>query len=359
MKKQTIFISFSLGFTSVSDYFLELASSLSKTYHIVVFSDKILPEGLEVASEIEIKYWPSKRPTKYADFKFLRSAIKEHRPVLTISIFGSVNIFLLAGFVSGVKNRVAWCRTLSTQFPQKRLNVLRKSLIYKLSTKIISNSNATKQDLIKVFGVHSDKIEVLPNSVKNYLHILPLVEFNKNKIVYAGRLHPSKGIDILIRAVSLLKKEGFHYNLDIIGTGEEEKTLKQLIKELRLEKEIAFLGSKSKKEVLIAFHNSYCVVVPSHSEAFGFTVIEAMSVKTCVLGANNTGIKETILDNESGLLFETGNSKDLALKLKFIFQQNEERNKIAENGYNRFMNKYETSYAVTRDYNFFKSLINE
>src|SRR5690554_4177878 len=120
MKKGVVFISFSLGETSVSDYFLELTLELSKTYKVVVFSDGQLPEGLVIPSEIEIKYWPSKRPTKYRDFKFLMHAIKEYKPQLTISIFGSVNIFLLAGFLSGVKNRVAWIRTLTTQFPQKK-----------------------------------------------------------------------------------------------------------------------------------------------------------------------------------------------------------------------------------------------
>lgn len=359
MKKQTIFISFSLGFTSVSDYFLELASSLSKTYHIVVFSDKTLPEGLEVLSEIEIKYWPSKRPTKFADFKFLRNAINDYRPILTISNFGSVNIFLLAGFVSSIKNRVAWCHTLSTQFPQKKFNVFRKKLVYKFATKIVSNSNATKMDLNKVFGVPIVKIEVLPNSVKNFLHTLPLVKLDNNKITYVGRLHPSKGIDVLISAVSLLKKEGLYFNLDIIGSGSEKSNLELLINQLEIEKQVKFLGTKSKKDVLTAFQNSYCVVVPSYSEAFGFTVIEAMSVKTCVIGANNTGIKEIIVNNYSGLLFETGDSEDLALKLKFLFQNSDERDRMAYGGFTRFINKYETSYAVDRDVLFFKSLLNE
>jgi len=118
------------------------------------------------------------------------------------------------------------------------------------------------------------------------------------------------------------------------------------------------LGGKTKQEVLTAFKSSYCAVIPSNSEAFGFTVIEAMSVGTCVIGANNTGIKETIIHNETGLLFETGNSSDLANKLESIFYNVELRNKLSQNGFERFLNLYETNYAVNRDFLLKKNTMN-
>lgn len=359
MKKDYVFLSFSLGHSSVSDHFSELSQKLLTNYNVIIFSDKPKPDDLIISNEINIKYWPSKRPTKFKDAYFLYKEIKKYSPVLTISLFGSVNLFILVSFLCGVKHRVAWIRTLSTQFPQKRINIFRKSLVYKLATNIITNSNATKEDTIQVFKVKDSKITVLPNSVKNYNDLLGNIPIDKSKIVYVGRLHYSKGIDILIRAFSELINQNFDVHLDIIGNGSEKDNLLELTSKLNLSERVHFLGGKTKVEVLQAFKSCYCSVVSSRSEAFGFTVIEAMSVGTCVIGANNTGIKEIIIDNETGLLFETDNYLDLALKIKSILVDEGFRNKYALEGFKHFMNNFENTYAINRDLTFFQTLIKD
>src|SRR3954451_2750986 len=98
MKRHTVFISFSLGNSSVSDYFVDLAIRLSALFKIIIFSDSPKPENLVLPDDIEVKYWPSKRPTKFKDGYFLYKNIKKYKPILTISIFGSVNIFMLTGW---------------------------------------------------------------------------------------------------------------------------------------------------------------------------------------------------------------------------------------------------------------------
>jgi glycosyltransferase involved in cell wall biosynthesis len=357
MLKPTIFMSFSLGNTSVSDYFVDLAVKLDTSYKVVLFSDRPKPENIVLPESIEVKYWPSKRPTKFKDGYFLFTNTKKYKPVLTISVFGSVNIFLVTGWICNIPNRVAWVRTLSTQFPQKRMNILRKSFVYKLATQIITNSEATKQDVVDNFRVLPSKIKVLPNSVKDYNNTLEDVVVVRNKIVYVGRLHPSKGVDVLIQAVSILLKKGHNIHLDIIGNGLFQEKLFEQVEQLGIKDYVCFLGGKMKEEVLTAFKKAYCAVIPSYSEAFGFTVIEAMSVGTCVIGANNTGIKEIIVPEQTGLLFETGNALDLATKLELVFNNFEMRNELSQNGFERFLNRYETNYAVNRDFLFFNNLL--
>nr|WP_317631510.1 glycosyltransferase [uncultured Flavobacterium sp.] len=356
MKSNSIFLSFSLGNTSVSDYFVSLSHEFSKEYDVVIFSDKLKPEHITFPPNIQVLYWPSKRPTKLKDGIFLYNLIKQYKPKMTISIFGSVNIFILVGFLCGVKNRIAWIRTLSTQFPSQKINQIRKSIIYKFSTQLIANSYATKQDVINVFNVNENKIKVLYNSVKKY--DIQEVEFDKNKITYVGRLHKSKGVDTLIKAFNILLNEYPNIHLDIIGSGPENEYLQNLVNSLKIENKVNFLGVKNKKEVLLSFKESYCAVVPSTSEAFGFTVIEAMSMKTCVIGANNTGVKEIIEDKQSGLLFKTSDEIDLAAKMESIFQNQNLRNQLAINGYNRFLNNFEVDMAIKRDTIFFNNLFN-
>lgn len=353
----TCFLSFNLMKTSVADYFITLSNELAKNHKVVVIASKIRDTNIKLNENIIVLKWPSKRPTSLKDFWFLAEQVKKYKPILMISLFGSVNLFLIVGWIFGIKNRVAWIRTLSSQYPQTRYKVFRKRTIYKLGTHFITNSIATKIDAIDYFQVAESKITVLPNSVKDYSKSLKELGTDTSKILYVGRLHPSKGIDVLIRAFAQVTETFPQLHLDILGHGHILNDLVMLAKLLGISDKVSFLGEKNKETVLRAYKTSYCTVVPSHSEAFGFTVIEAMSASTCVIGANNTGIKEIIIDKDTGLLFETGNAEDLALKIEFLLGDIDYRNKLSNKGYERFIRCYENNYAIKRDINFFNKLL--
>lgn len=356
--KKAVFLSYSLGNSSISDYYTALANNFDKDYTVVVFSDKKIEKLEQISENIIVKYWPSKRPVKIADAIFLYKNIKEYRPIMTISVFGSVSLFLIVGFLCRVNIRIAWISTLSTQFRQKKKLVFRKSLIYKLATNIVTNSIATKLDAVKTYQVAEDKVRVLPNSVKDYY---ANIEIDKNTelkmITYVGRLHKSKGVEVLIRAFYEVHFQFSNIRLVIIGGGEEEGFLKKLVVELNINEFVFFKGNQSKVTVLENFKRAFLTVVPSVSEAFGFTVIEAMSMKSLVIGANNTGIKEIIQDNVTGLLFETNNVKNLVEKIIEVLENPEKRDSLALNGFNHFQKNYETRIAIERDRAFFNSLI--
>ncbi len=348
------FISYNLMNNSTADYFIALSNKLSEENKVVVITSKIRKTNIKLNENITILKWPTKRLTTWKGFRFLYKTIRQYKPDTMISMFSFVNLFLIVGWLLRVNIRVAWIRTLSSQYAQKRYKVCRKSLVYGLSTDIITNSNATKNDVITFFRIPESKITVLPNSVKDYSHSLQKIITSTESLLYVGRLHPSKGVDILLHSFSKLLERFPNLNLVIIGQGNILNDLVKLTESLDISKNVFFLGEKDKESVLKAYKMSYCTVIPSYSEAFGFTVIEAMSTSTCVIGANNTGIKEIIKHEETGLLFETGNSVDLALQLGRIFEDEKFRNKLASNGYQRFLNYFENTYAINRDIKFFK-----
>jgi len=341
---------------STADYFITLSNRLSEHGKVVIVTSKIRKTNVALDTSIIVLKWPTKRPSTWKGFWFLCKLVREYKPDIMISMFSFVNLFLIVGWLYRIKIRVAWIRTLSSQYAQKRYKVVRKSFVYSLATDIITNSKATKNDVINFFNIPEPKVSVLPNSVKDYSESLQLhkLKTNTESLLYVGRLHPSKGVDILIHSFSKLLKNFPNLHLSIIGSGPMLNELVGLTASLGLSKDISFLGQKDKICILEAYKMSFCTVIPSHSEAFGFTVIEAMSVGTCVVGANNTGIKEIIIHEETGLLFETGNSDDLTLQLGRILDDKDLRNNLARNGYQRFFNKYENTYAINRDSEFFK-----
>lgn len=113
-----------------------------------------------------------------------------------------------------------------------------------------------------------------------------------------GRLAAAKRIDLAIEACIDL-----NIPLKIVGTGREERSLKKL-KNLRdLHGVVEFLGNVNDKELSSLYINSRAVIFPAVEEDFGIVPVEAMSFGKPVIGYNSGGVKETVIDGATGVLF--------------------------------------------------------
>lgn len=334
---KTIFIGMTINDGSVTEFFLNLANRLSKKYQVVIIADKIETQPVAVNPSIRVFQWPSERPTKFRDFIFLAKLIKKYRPTLMLSMFSSVNIFLVAGFIFRIKHRIAWARTISSAFILKSSLAKRKSLVYKLASRVFANSVSTKNDLIETFNVPSNKITVIPNAVRK-------PEFqtsvDDNLITFVGRMHPSKGIDTLLKAMPNVVTKFPKIRLQIIGGGDQQPFV-ELAEKLQVSNNVVFRGRQTKDVLLRELSRSYFSLVPSVVEAFGFVIIESFSVCTPVIGSNSSGIAEVIRHGQDGFLFETGNSDDLAEKMLHLLADKELRDKFGQNCHCRFAEEYE------------------
>lgn len=355
--KKNIFIAFTLQQSAVSDFYLRLAIKLKNDFNVFIFSPKTDFALQNQTLGITINFWPSSRPTKFKDFIFLSKWILKCRPSIMISAFGAVNLFTLLGFMFLIKNRIAWVHTLSTQIKSKKFYDKRKSWVYKACSLIVANSNATKHDLITNFSVNQKKIRIVYNATLD-----PLFEpydLDTRTIVFAGRIDPSKGVGILIKALGIVVKKYPEVKLKIVGAylkGEVIKKYVKMVQELRLENNVTFIGWKSKKELLEIFGSSWFTVVPSLAEAFGYVVIESFSVKTPVIGSNTGGISEIIRDGKDGLLFSTGNYNDLANKIEMLLADSSLRDKLSKSCYQRFLDIFELDKASSNFANFLHQL---
>ena len=346
---KTIFLSFSIADSSVSDYFIELSNRLSKEFEVIIITDHQDKDVLHISPEIKIFKWPSRRPTKWKDFIFLKEKVRQFKPEMMISIFGAVNLFLLTGFLLRIKHRIAWIRTISSQFPGSKSLHLRKKYVYKLATKIFANSKATKLDLVEKFGVQDTKVEVIYNAVKK--PVVGTTKVNRQKIIYVGRMHASKGVRTLIEAMHLVLIEFPDIKLSIIGgdlEGKEIENLRNRAEELEISESIFFTGNHSKQRVLEEFSEAYLTVVPSIVEAFGFVVIESFSVKTPVIGSKTSGIAEIIRDGKDGFLFEPENSQDLASKIIKMLKDARLRDVMSESCHKHFLEEFEVEKSTRK-----------
>ncbi|MDO8658870.1 MAG: glycosyltransferase family 4 protein [Candidatus Levybacteria bacterium] len=164
------------------------------------------------------------------------------------------------------------------------------------------------------------------------INLTTCVEIEKNYIVSLRRLIPSKGIDVLIKAFKDIVKEYPQVKLIIAGDGSEEANLKFLVKNLELEDKIKFIGTVSMERCISLLKGALCTVVPSLSEGGGLVNVEAQAASCPVVASRVGGIPEYVEDTVSGLLFEAGNYKDLAEKLRKILSNDSLKNKLIKGG---------------------------
>ncbi|OGH72777.1 MAG: hypothetical protein A2921_01480 [Candidatus Magasanikbacteria bacterium RIFCSPLOWO2_01_FULL_43_20b] len=154
-----------------------------------------------------------------------------------------------------------------------------------------------------------------------------------------ANLYLTKGLDILIEAVNLLKRDpsahppagGFSRNDDVkfvvIGEGKERGRLENLIKKYKLENTVFLIGAlDDAAQYLPAFD---LFILPSRKEGLPYTLLEAMARGTPIIATNIGGVPSLINDGESGLLVESENSQQLADAILWAINNREETKKRA------------------------------
>ena len=198
-------------------------------------------------------------------------------------------------------------------------SVIYNTFIRRLTLYIAKNVDkliCVNEDYIPIFekwGIDSDKLIHIPNGVDTEKFSPGKSEikkrFKNNKIVlYFGRLHYQKNVDLLIRSFELIKKNVDNIKLIIIGTGTDFDKLKKMSSK---DDDIIMTGFVSDDELIDYMRAADVVVFPSRGENASFTIMEAMACKLPVI-SSDTGNARKILSDGRGLVFDNYTEKDLA-----------------------------------------------
>ena len=160
-------------------------------------------------------------------------------------------------------------------------------------------------------------------------HLMPDVARDKT-LIFVGRLVSDKGVDLLLRALEILKRDGVSTALTIVGTGPEEGNLRKLAAELALEAQVTFVGQKSGADLARLLNQHLVLVVPSRwAEPFGIVALEGIACGCVIIGSQDGGLKEAI--GGHGLTFENGNVTQLAAQLKRLINEPGTRTTLLRN----------------------------
>ncbi|MFA6918583.1 MAG: glycosyltransferase family 4 protein [Patescibacteria group bacterium] len=186
--------------------------------------------------------------------------------------------------------------------------------VYSKNIKLfLTPSKFLKDKLIK-----KDYLSV--EAVPLFIDLADYPEFETDRIspyiIFFGRLHESKGADVLINALAKVRNKDI--KLKLAGAGPEEDGLKALADELKISDRVEFTGHKSKKELIELIGKSMFAVVPSRfHETFGLSVLESFACGKPVIATRAGAVPELINEN-NGILFEVDNVKELSLAIDKI-----------------------------------------
>lgn len=209
----------------------------------------------------------------------------------------------------------------------------------KIANRTIALSKGVKRNMVENFGINEKNISVIynPVDIENIEQQMKKKEQVLNtsgiKIINIGRLIPQKDQECLIKAVGIVKKQ-INCKLYILGKGELEKNLKDLVHSLQLDENVEFMGFQSNPYGILAQGDLF--VLSSGWEGFGHVIVEAMVAGVPVVSTNcDYGPGEIITDGYNGILSPVGDETKLAEHILEIITDKEKMQQLSEHGRER------------------------
>ncbi|WP_321290258.1 glycosyltransferase [uncultured Sunxiuqinia sp.] len=198
-------------------------------------------------------------------------------------------------------------------------------------------------DHIRELGF-SNPIAVIPNGID--VSDFPLrdekTQIEKQTLLFLSRIHPKKGIELLIEAwQQLTPSMRKNWQVKIAGNGDESyiSTLNRLIQKRGLNQEIKIIGPQFGNDKLAAYHSADLFVLPTYSENFGIVVAEAMACGIPVITTKGTPWEELNTHN-AGWWIDIG-AKPLVACLKRVLKLSEqEKQEMGRRGRKLIEEKY-------------------
>ncbi|MDG1101541.1 MAG: glycosyltransferase family 4 protein [Saprospiraceae bacterium] len=214
-----------------------------------------------------------------------------------------------------------------------------------LCDRVVTLNQSLKSWLISK-GVEESKISVVPNSVhlrnEDYIH-------SQTNDVYtfgfAGSITAYEGLDDLIEAIRLLKNKGVPIKLRVAGSGTYFSTLKKLVTDYKLEKQIKLLGRIPNSAIEEFYKTVDAIVIPRKDYKVTRLVtplklVEAMNYGKPVVCSNLPALKEVVSDGIDGLLFQSGSAADLALTLEDLMARPDKGLSLARAAHEKIANDF-------------------
>lgn len=205
-------------------------------------------------------------------------------------------------------------------------------------------------------------IEVIPNFINTdeYKRIecpnikKRLAPNNEKILMHISNFRPVKRVQDCINTFVEVLQE-IPSKLIFVGDGPERKSAERLTRTLNLDNSIIFLGKQSGLVDLLSAADIF--LLPSQSESFGLSALEAMSCGVPVIASNIGGIPEVVSHGETGYVAELGDTSRMARYIIELFKNEKKYTSFSENARRRAIEKFESAKIIPVYEELYKKLL--
>jgi glycosyltransferase involved in cell wall biosynthesis len=273
------------------------------------------PNGIEISRHIALPVpWRMGKGTSFAPTMLL-AILKMSSPDI-VHCHG-LNLFTVSSssLIEGLRNCKVIC---TTHVDPGLLSGRLTSLALRTFDGLVALTEIERERMLAL-GIQRAKIRVIPNGVDlAAFSDLPRRDYFRRRngiadhlILYAGRISTLKGCEVLVEAVSLAQRRIGDCTLVLAGPDWGSQGYLRALCERRRVRTL-FTGNLSSSELRSALVACDVFVLPSLSESFGISILEAMLAGAPVVATSVGGIPEIVRDEDTGLLVSPGDHADLA-----------------------------------------------
>jgi len=237
-----------------------------------------------------------------------------------------------------------------TTHPDLKDSGLIKRIFYKLQSPMIRFVIGQSKKIIvpneyekKIFSELTDenKIEVVENGInlekmKSNIDFKKKYAINHDYFLFLGRFHKVKGIDMLLKAMHLIKNHHLMSDVKLVIMGVDfgfEEEMMKMIKEMNLGRVVKVIKNPPRKDVIAAYKESEFLVLPSRWELSPLTPLEGFAFKKPTISTKAHGIPYTLDDGKNSILVESENFNELSDKIIELLNDKTKCRELGMNGY--------------------------
>ena len=221
-------------------------------------------------------------------------------------------------------------------------------------------SKFTLRQINECYGVDTkDKAKVIYNGVDT--EFFKPIDNHINDplfITFVGRLYSLKGLDVLLKSISIIVNKGYKIKLMFLGRG-NIKYLKEICQSFLEKNSYSIVGMIDYKKMPEIYNQSDVVVLPSVYEGCSSTILETLSSGKIIIASDAGGTPEIIRHGYNGLLFKSRNSSELAERIIDVFEKKIDIDNIKRNARESAVKQYNWKNKGKEVYQEYLKLLNE
>lgn len=244
-------------------------------------------------------------------------------------------------------------------------NVINSTIKRKIYSSVFKNTHIICLSEIlstDIRHVYKSKPYIVPNGIQVQPQVNEkLLATNKStlQILYLSNYIKNKGMLVLIEALTILRRKGYHFKTRFVGAPSDltVEKLEELISDHNLTDFAEITGPLYGNDKFDEFRKADIFVFPTYNDSFPLVTLEAMQFGLPVVSTFEGSIPDIVINEETGFLVETQNAEMLALKIEVLFKDKDLRINMGRQGYERFMANYTLAHFEANIFKTFQKIL--